>query len=224
MLGYSNPRDAIATHCKSDGAVNRDVIDSIGRKQSMKFITEGNVYRLITSSKQPKAEKFEHWLFDEVVPSIRKKGFYGYVDRTKKPDFIDRFYKNAVLTPPTHFSVITELYIRLYSLLEKAGYSIPDKGMDGKTMCPDISIGKCFSVFLREHNSDLWNKHRTYKHQFPDGRIIDAYMYPIEAIPMYIRYINEKWIPEKAESYFKKKDPVALDYLPKLINKFKKDA
>ena len=40
------------------------------------FITEGDVYRLIVHSKLPSAERFEHWVFDEVLPSIRKHGVY----------------------------------------------------------------------------------------------------------------------------------------------------
>ena len=42
----------------------------------MLFITEGNVYRLITHSKLPSAERFEAWVFEEVLPSIRKHGAY----------------------------------------------------------------------------------------------------------------------------------------------------
>lgn len=52
------------------------VIDSMGRAQQAKFITEGNVYRLIAHSKLPGAERFERWVFDEVLPSIRKNGGY----------------------------------------------------------------------------------------------------------------------------------------------------
>lgn len=92
-----------------------------------------------------------------------------------------------------------------------------DKGTHGKTITPDISVGKYFSKFLRENNSDLWDKHKTYKHHFPDGRVVDAYMYPIEALPMFIRYVNERWLYEYAENYFRKRDPLALDYLPKLL-------
>ena len=46
----------------------------------MKFITEGNVYRLITHSKLPNAERFETWVFDEVLPEIRQTGSYGNVN------------------------------------------------------------------------------------------------------------------------------------------------
>lgn len=75
-LGYSNPRDAVAKHCKSDGVAICDVIDNIGRPQHAKFITEGNLYRLIARSNLPEAEKFENWIFDDVVPQIRKTGGY----------------------------------------------------------------------------------------------------------------------------------------------------
>lgn len=80
ILGYADPYKAIKQHCKEDGWVKHPVIDNLGRTQEMKFINEGNLYRLIVSSKLPSAEKFEHWVFDEVLPSIRKNGSYGTVD------------------------------------------------------------------------------------------------------------------------------------------------
>lgn len=61
---------------KKDGRAKRPVIDNIGRKQEMTFIDEGNLYRLITHSKLPEAEKFESWVFDKVLPTIRKTGTY----------------------------------------------------------------------------------------------------------------------------------------------------
>lgn len=76
-LGYSNPHDAISRHCRADGVVKHEVIDSMGRTQEMNFITEGNLYRLITKSKLPDAEKYESWVFDEVLPTIRKTGSYS---------------------------------------------------------------------------------------------------------------------------------------------------
>ena len=42
----------------------------------MKFITEGDIYRLAAKSELPGADKFESWIFDEVLPSIRKTGQY----------------------------------------------------------------------------------------------------------------------------------------------------
>ena len=126
VLGYSNAHDAILKHCKSKGVAIREVLVS-GQKQYAKFINEGNVYRLISRSRLPSAEKFESWLFDEVVPAIRKKGFYGSIDRTALPDFVKRYKDNLHTIPYDYFSVITQMYTVLYAELEKVGYSIPDK-------------------------------------------------------------------------------------------------
>lgn len=88
-LGYSRPADAITTHCK--GSVKHR-LPTNGGMQELKIIPEGDVYRLITHSKLPAAEKFESWVFDEVLPSIRKHGAYMTEDTIKKamtePDFI----------------------------------------------------------------------------------------------------------------------------------------
>ena len=75
-LGYRNPRDALSRHCRC--VVKRDVPhpQSSDRKISMTFIPEGDVYRLIVHSKLPSAERFERWVFDEVLPTIRKHGAY----------------------------------------------------------------------------------------------------------------------------------------------------
>lgn len=72
-LGYSNPRDAILRHCK--GVVKHDNFKEGG--QLIALITEGDMYRLITHSKLESAERFEDWVFDEVLPAIRKHGIYA---------------------------------------------------------------------------------------------------------------------------------------------------
>ena len=88
-LGYSNTKDALSRHCKEDGVAFHD---SMGREQQAKFINEGNVYRLITHSKLPAAEQFEHWVFDEVLPTIRRNGAYMTDDTLEQaltsPDFL----------------------------------------------------------------------------------------------------------------------------------------
>lgn len=71
-LGYSNPRDAISRHCK--GVVKHDSFKEGG--QNISLIPEGDMYRLITHSKLESAERFESWVFDEVLPTLRKTGSY----------------------------------------------------------------------------------------------------------------------------------------------------
>lgn len=217
MLGYSNPYDAIGKHCRYLAKYDLPHPQSPEKTIKVGFIPEGDVYRLIVRSKLPSAEKFEKWLFDEVVPSIRKRGYYGKIDRTALPNFIERYKENYHKLPRDYFSVISEMYARLYMELEKVGYIIPDKGEHGKQMMPDISVGRSFANFLKRHKSEFYDTAKTYRHTFPDGREVDANMYHIDALPMFIRYINEDWIPNRAMEYFKKRDPLALDYLPKLL-------
>ena len=73
ILGYSNPTKAISTHCKG---VSKMGMPTDGGLQEMLIIPEGDIYRLIIKSKLPQAEKFESWVFDEVLPQIRKTGQY----------------------------------------------------------------------------------------------------------------------------------------------------
>jgi len=88
ILSYSNPRDAILRHCR--GVVKHDAWVQTGvkadgapamRNSETNFIPEGDLYRLITHSKLPAAERFESWVFDEVLPAIRRTGQY----RAPKP-------------------------------------------------------------------------------------------------------------------------------------------
>ena len=82
-LGYARPADAITAHCKGVCVLPTP---SAGGVQNTKFISEGDVYRLITHSKLPAAEQFEHWVFDEVLPSIRKHGLYAVDELLADPD------------------------------------------------------------------------------------------------------------------------------------------
>lgn len=72
-LGYSRPTEAVSRHAR--GTLKRRILTN-GGEQEMLFIAEGDVYRLITHSKLETADKFERWVFDEVIPSIRKNGGY----------------------------------------------------------------------------------------------------------------------------------------------------
>ena len=85
-LGYSNPRDALSRHCRC--VVKRDVPhpQSSDKTIEMSFIPEGDIYRLAAKSELPGAEKFESWIFDEVLPAIRKTGAYQLNQVKVEPD------------------------------------------------------------------------------------------------------------------------------------------
>jgi anti-repressor protein len=85
-LGYVNPSKALNDHCR--GVTKRYVPhpQAPDKMLEMTFIPEGDVYRLITHSKLPGAERFERWVFDEVLPTIRRHGMYATDDLLNDPD------------------------------------------------------------------------------------------------------------------------------------------
>lgn len=85
-LGYTNPNKALRDHTRGERFVHP--LETCGGTQQVQFITEGDLYRLIASSKLPSAQKFESWVFDEVLPSIRKQGAYVYSDGTESDDVL----------------------------------------------------------------------------------------------------------------------------------------
>lgn len=74
-LGFTNPRDAIATHV-FDEDKGVETIDTLGGKQSMTVINESGVYALVFGSRLESAKRFKHWVTSEVLPSIRKNDGY----------------------------------------------------------------------------------------------------------------------------------------------------
>ncbi len=112
-LGYSNVHSALQRHCK--GVVKRDTVTSTRGIQALTYIPEGDVYRLIVHSKLPSAERFERWVFDEVLPSLRRNGIY----------ITDPLVKQFARDPDFAHAVVDALYEqteRVNRLLPKADY------------------------------------------------------------------------------------------------------
>lgn len=119
-LGYKSPKDAIAAHAK--GAVKRRTLTD-GGEQEMLFITEGDIYRLAARSKLPGAEKFESWIFDEVLPSIRRHGGYinGQQDMTAE-ELLARALKVADSMLADREARISRLSVQNQIMSPKADY------------------------------------------------------------------------------------------------------
>jgi len=148
-LGYSNPRDAVSRHCK--GVVKHDTPTTSG-VQELNFIPEGDMYRLIASSKLPSAEKFETWVFDEVIPDIRKHGIYATDNVINQilnnPDFgiellntlkkeraarLEAERRNAILTHVNKTYTMTEIAKELnYPSAKKLNEVLKDKKIQYK--------------------------------------------------------------------------------------------
>lgn len=98
-LGYKRPNDALSLHCRYTVKHSIPHPQNPGKQIEMNFIPEGDVYRLITHSKLPSAEQFESWIFDEVIPSIRKHGAYI------TPDTLEQM----IADPDTTIQLLTTL-------------------------------------------------------------------------------------------------------------------
>ena len=85
ILGYTNSRKALQDHCKQGGVTKR-YTPTKSADQEMTFINEPNLYRLIIKSRKPEAEPFEAWVFEEVLPQIRKTGKYEIVQQPALPE------------------------------------------------------------------------------------------------------------------------------------------
>lgn len=86
-LGYTNTSKALQDHCK--GVPFRYSLRTNGGTQEVRFITEGDLYRLIASSKLPAAQTFESWVFDEVLPTIRCHGVYAIDELLDDDEFLE---------------------------------------------------------------------------------------------------------------------------------------
>lgn len=113
-LGYSegNWRTTLSRKCKGVSKCNVPHPQNNNKEIEMNFIPEGDVYRLIIGSKLPSAEKFETWVFDEVLPTIRKTG--GYVNSV---DLMINTYFSDV--PDAQKAIVKGLLVNIQGLQNK---------------------------------------------------------------------------------------------------------
>lgn len=188
-LGYSEPHKAVTRHCRDDGMIRTPITDRLGRMQETVFIPEGDLYRLIISSKLPSAEKFERWVFEEVLPSIRRTGGYSVqVPRTLKEALqlaleqeeklealqLDNSIKTqqiAELQPKaTYYDLILQCK-DLLSVTEIAkDYGMSAKGMNKKLHELGVQYNQSGVWFLyAKYQSEGYTQTKTQNYPKPDG-------------------------------------------------------
>ena len=133
------------------------------------------------------------------------------ISKAVLPAHIERYMLNRGKIPYTHFSMLNEITLNLIAPLEQGGYTLPEN------MVPDISEGKIFCKWLRDHHGIEPSTFPTYLHAYPDGRVVPAKLYPIELYEDFKRHFNEIWLPLHAPRYFAAKDQQALSYVKTLL-------
>ena len=76
-LGYKNPKVAASQHVDPEDITSQEILDSLGRKQTVNCVNESGLYALIFGSKLESAKRFKRWITSEVLPALRKTGSYS---------------------------------------------------------------------------------------------------------------------------------------------------
>ena len=177
-LGYSNVRDAISRHCK--GVVKHDTPTSSGN-QMISYINEGDVYRLIMKSKLPSAERFERWVMEEVLPSIRQNGGYIANQEQMTPEQI---VANALIVAN---NIIEQKNKQIAEMKPKVEFF--DSVADSKTAISMNEVAKVLAIKGYGRNN-LFEFLRNEK-------ILDKYNVP------YQRYVDAGWFRVIEQKYMK---------------------
>lgn len=212
-LEIANVGDA-ATRLDADEKDNIGITDAIGRLRPTIVINESGLYSLILTSRKEGARRLKKWVTSEVLPSIRKTGRYG----GSTPAFIRRYNANWDRVAPGHFSVLSELAIRLWGRLEQAGHILADTAADGTENRPDVSVGRLFSAWLKKFHPSVADDFSYYEHWSPQ-KTVPARQYRNELLHLYLTFVDTVWIPEHAQRYLATRDPAALPHLGKLLPK-----
>ena len=162
-LGYKNTRDAINRHCR--GVVKRDGVSRTTNQHGvtteqtveMAFIPEGDVYRLAAKSELPGAERFESWIFDEVIPSIRRSGGYIAGQKELSPEeLMARALKVANDVLAAREARISELTVQNTIMQPKADYfdELVDRNLltSFRDTAKQLGVSQnAFIGFLKDH-------------------------------------------------------------------------
>ena len=212
VLGYKSPSDAVYRLVKDK---NKGIckIQTPGGIQSVTILEEAGIYQLIFGSKLPSAEKFQDWVFEEVLPAIRKTGQYG-TNQFKDIVWHNRLvlYKKKTVIPVGYFSIFAETTCGLIADFETIGYVLPESATI------DISIGKHWSNYAKTQVKNIDDYRTYYSHFYPDARgEVQAYMYKVELLPMFRIWAETDYKLNHLACYLKRKDRQALYVLADLM-------
>lgn len=179
-LGYTNPPKAIKDHCKAPGVTIRSVGVQTGYKADgspaiqqvkMKFINEPNLYRLICHSKLPSAERFEEWIFEEVLPTIRKIGRYEITQERQyiptRPLTTDDYTEAAKTIAKCHNSRLP-IVIDLY---KKAGLDIAEITHTETEQTVEDDLVELLSQYTLNELCNLLNLAKSTVYYYRTGKV-----------------------------------------------------
>lgn len=211
ILGIQNASDAIKR--LDDYQKGVASIYTLGGNQKMVTVTEAGLYALIFTSRKQIAKDFQRWVFEEVLPAIRKTGQYNSGSR-KNIIWFDRYqlFKERSKIPPGFFSIFGELSHTLISDFETAGHVMPENsGID-------ISVGKRWSDHAKVHYPNIDSLRTLYKHHYPDNRgVRDSFIYKDCLLPDFREWLEFTYKISHLYTYLKKNDKQGLITLSEML-------
>lgn len=155
ILGYSNPYAAIKRHARY---FFKHKVLTAGGNQEVIFIPESDLFRLIVQSKLPYAEKFEKWIFEDILPSIRHKGIYA------TPKVVEEGLSDATTIEKLLIELQEErnnLLISINEAKEKVNYH--DVVLNSNSLIPITIIAKDYGMSGIQMNKILNSLKVQYK-------------------------------------------------------------
>ena len=160
VLGYKDPDQAIRKNCKHArdfAPVQTTGANFSSKARKFKIIPESDVYRLIIKSKLPAAEKFETWVMEELIPSVRKHGAYLTPETVEKavlnPDFLIGLLEKFKEVKEE----LTQTKKQLTDLKPKAEFG--ERILKAET---NIKVGD-FAKYISDHRHYVIGRNRLFK-------------------------------------------------------------
>ena len=153
-LGYARPNDAINQHCR--WAVKHRIPHPQSNTKTLEvnIIPEGDIYRLVSHSELPSAEKFESWVFDEVLPQIRQTGGYIPINGLSDKEIMARALMIAEQTIAKKDTLLSIKEQQIAELKPKADYT--DRILQSNSLVNANQIAKDYGMSAKTFNKKLY--------------------------------------------------------------------
>ena len=152
-LGYTNPSKAINDHCRWVTKCYIPHPQSQTKTLEVNVIPEGDIYRLVANSELPTAEKFESWVFDEVLPQIRQTGGYIPTSGLSDAEIMAKALVIAQQTIATKDKLLSFKEQQINELKPKADYT--DRILQSKSLVNVNQIAKDYGMSAKTFNKLL---------------------------------------------------------------------
>jgi len=160
--------------------------------------------------------------FSELGINTWIQGITGW-QQTPTRNYIPYWYQRLTLftaktrIPDGWWSVFEEL-AKMMRELEGYGYVLPDvSSTTGQKITPDISIGQMFCRHMRAQGHDVDGEVQKYTHYYPDGRIVNANIYPDRWLEEFRTWFNNVWKQDRLLNYLGSRDPESLPSIGRLL-------